>query len=71
MPRQEQRKESLVYTLKDGKAMFAKPFDRGFTIQDVAGNTPMQDRIIAQDKKEDLMRLEQMLENNTQDILRL
>lgn len=31
--------------------MFAKPFDRGFTIQDVAGNTPMQDRIIAQDKR--------------------
>jgi len=45
----EKSKSGLYF--KDGKAYFAKPYDKGFTMQDVAGNTPMQDRIIAQNKK--------------------
>ena len=36
---------------EDGKAKFKKPYDRGFTMRDVAGNTPMQDRMIAQNKR--------------------
>ncbi len=45
-----EKSESGLY-FKDGKAYFAKPYDRGFTMQDVAGNTPMQDRMIAQNKR--------------------
>ena len=45
-----EKSESGLY-FEDGKAYFAKPYDKGFTPRDRDGNTPMQDRMIAQDKK--------------------
>ena len=45
-----EKSESGLY-FEDGKAYFAKPYDKGFTPRDRDGNTPMQDKMIAQDKR--------------------
>ena len=45
-----EKSESGLY-FEDGKAYFAKPYDKGFTPRDRDGNTKMQDRMIAQDKR--------------------